>query len=141
MDHEFSILFDQQPEPGLKLCAKRFIGAATYANGELITAHNHCEHEYTEGCPREWTANEDAPESIALCKSEHAEAALARKLKERGLTSDGIAWVGRHYWACRPCAAALREVGVREIRVREHLETAEQLGLSSVAEKALAAHA
>lgn len=33
--------------------------------------------------------------------------------------SDGIEWVAGHYWACEPCASALKAVGVKEIRVKE----------------------
>jgi deoxycytidylate deaminase len=54
-----------------------------------------------------------------LCKANHAEANLAKAMKERGEQSDGIAWVAGHYWACEPCAAALKDVGVKEIRMRE----------------------
>ena len=44
---------------------------------------------------------------------------MADDLKAAGMRSDGVAWVSGHYWACEPCAAALKAVGVKEIRVRE----------------------
>lgn len=112
--NEFKILSDGLENSG---CAKKKIGAATYVNGVLFTAFNSCQFE-GDGCPRlnlpTWVGYE-------LCKATHAEETLATLLREMECTSDGVAWVFGHYYACEPCASALKVIGVKEIRIMEEL--------------------
>lgn len=110
--NEFELLREELPKSG---CAKKQIAAGTYVNGEFVTAVNSCDYQGLS-CPRLLM-----PSGVGydLCKANHAEATLTADLTQRGLVSDGIAWVYAHYWACEPCASALKTVGVKEIRVRE----------------------
>lgn len=99
-------------------CAKKKIAAGTWCYGnKWVQAVNFCTHE-GEVCPR---LNMPSGAGYEPCKAQHAEANLAAHLAAMNFESDGIAWVYGHYWACEPCAAALRKVGVVEIRVREKL--------------------
>lgn len=109
---EFPFLFKQLATSG---CAKKQTAAGTYVDNLLIFAVNYCEYQ-GDNCPR---LNMPSGQGYELCKANHAEANLAAKIKASGKMSDGIAWVAGHYWACEPCASALKAVGVKEIRVRE----------------------
>lgn len=114
IDAEFYFLMSKLKESG---CAKKQIAAGTYSNGIFHYAVNFCNHA-GETCPRL-----DMPSGVGyeLCDAQHAERNLVKDFKAKGLISDGIAWVYAHYWACEPCAAALKTIGVKEIRVRESL--------------------
>ena len=111
-DLEFEALFEKMPESG---CAKKHIAAGTYSYGEWKYATNTCAF-VGEVCPR---LTLKSGQGYELCQSSHAEARLADDLKAAGRLSEGVAWVSGHYWACEPCAAALKAVGVKEIRVRK----------------------
>jgi deoxycytidylate deaminase len=113
--YEFPYLFAQMPKSG---CAKKQTAAGTYVKGVLKYAVNFCEYQ-GDACPR---LNMKSGEGYELCKANHAEANLAAEMQKNGWKSDGIAWVAGHYWACEPCASALKAVGVKEIRVKEFLE-------------------
>lgn len=112
MDREFSMLDHHRAWSG---CSKKSIAAGTYCDGVFIHAVNYCEYAGPT-CPRL-----DLPTGVGydLCKARHAEANLADKFLAEGLRSDGVAWVFGHYYACEPCAVALQNIGVREIRIRE----------------------
>lgn len=112
MDREFGLLHIVLPTSG---CAKKQVAAGTYANGKFVWSVNTCEYEGVT-CPRLGLPSGDG---YGLCKALHAEARLVKVMKFFSLNSDGIAWVLGHYWACEPCASALKSVGVKEIRVRE----------------------
>jgi deoxycytidylate deaminase len=112
MSKEFEILFLKLHTSG---CAKKQIAAGTYVNGQFIFAVNTCEFE-GDVCPRLHLPSSSGYE---LCKALHAEWQLVQELSLSGARSDGIAWVAGHYWACEPCASALKTVGVKEIIVRE----------------------
>lgn len=96
-------------------CGKKKIICGTYVNGCWIVRTNRCEFA-GNACPR---IHLPTGQGYELCTASHAEARLAEVLKTKGLISDGIAWVFGHYYACEPCASALKAVGVTEIRVRE----------------------
>lgn len=119
MDKEFQMLADRD-FAGLGLvCKKKDIRAGTYVNGKFIVAKNFCAYV----APADPCLREGMPSGMGyeLCGSNHAEANLAEMLEVGPFKSDGIAWVLGHYYACEPCAKALKEVGVKEIRVRESL--------------------
>lgn len=96
-------------------CAKKQIVAGTYvAQGGFLYATNYCDFE-GEQCPR---LDMPSGEGYHLCQAHHAEARLAEKIKQFELITD-VAWVYGHYWACEPCASALKNIGIRELRIRE----------------------
>jgi deoxycytidylate deaminase len=115
MDIEFQMLSSDLPKSG---CQKKQVAAGTRISGLFVVAVNRCEFEGLT-CPR---LTMGSGEGYELCRAHHAESELAARLAELDRKSDGIAWVMGHYWACEPCASALKAVGVREIRVRETLE-------------------
>lgn len=98
-------------------CEKKQVACGTYVGGVWRWQVNTCLFS-GNSCPRI-----TLPSGVGydLCEALHAEARLAAEMKKEGVVSDGIAWVFSHYWACEPCAAALKSVGVKEIRVRETL--------------------
>jgi hypothetical protein len=100
IDAEFNELFSHLPESG---CAKKQTAAGTWTKAGFIYAVNRCEF-IGETCPR---LNLPSGTGYELCAAKHAEANLAEILKQRGLVSDGVAWVA--------------SIGVKEIRVRETL--------------------
>ena len=100
---------------GTSGCAKKQIAAGTFVNGAWVRASNTCNYDGLV-CPR---LELPTSQGYDLCRAEHAESRLADELLEFGLVSDGIAWVLGHYYVCEPCAAKLKSVGVKEIRVRE----------------------
>lgn len=110
--NEFEILSTELHWSG---CAKKQIAAGTYVNGAFWSAVNTCEFEGSV-CPR---LDMPTGQGYELCTARHAEARLAARMQQEGVKSDGIAWVFGHYYACEPCASALKSVGVTEIRVRE----------------------
>lgn len=112
MDKEFVLLAAELAKSG---CAKKQIAAGTYVEGVWTVAVNSCDYQGSQ-CPRL-----ALPSGIGyeLCQARHAEATLAAQIKNAAGRSDGIAWVFGHYWACEPCASALKSIGVKEIRVRE----------------------
>lgn len=117
MDLEFKHLFRKQIDSG---CAKRHVAAGIWVGTEkdqvFLMATNFCEFVGTS-CPRIGLASGAGYE---LCQAKHAEANLAKRIKEEGLTIvRKICWVTGHYYACEPCAKALKEIGIEEIRVRE----------------------
>lgn len=111
---EFPFLFRQLRHSG---CAKKQIAAGTYVNGIFLWAVNRCDYDGPD-CPR---LGMPSGKGYDLCQAHHAEAELVEKIMSRipCEPSDGIAWVAGHYWACEPCAALLKKIGVKEIRVRE----------------------
>jgi hypothetical protein len=126
MDPEFQALFDKLPEAR---CAKRAVAAGTYVGETFVVAVNECNRMFGKPqpgdshtpafCGRTLYADEDCEAALSLCQPKHAESELAIVIRNMMLQSEGIAWVAGHYYACRSCAAALRAIGVREIRVRE----------------------
>jgi deoxycytidylate deaminase len=112
MDSEFVLLAAELDKSG---CAKKQIAAGTYVDGVWTVAVNSCDYKGDQ-CPR---LNLPSGVGYELCQARHAEATLAAQIKDAGRASDGIAWVFAHYWACEPCASALKAAGVKEIRVRE----------------------
>lgn len=113
--NEFEILAQQLVRSG---CAKKQIAAGTYVHGQFVFAVNTCLYEGFE-CPRRFMPT---GQGYDLCKALHAEAQLAALVNQvMQKESDGIAWVFGHYYACEPCAAELKRIGVKEIRVREVL--------------------
>lgn len=112
MDAEYEKLFSILSESG---CAKKQTAAGTYVGGEWRYAVNRCEY-VGEACPR---LNLPSGTGYELCKARHAEATLAENLKANGESSDGVVWLVGHYWACEPCASAIKSVGTKEIRIRE----------------------
>jgi len=110
--YEWPFLFQQLAKSG---CAKKHTAAGTYVDGVFRYAVNYCEFR-GETCPRLYMPSGQGYE---LCKAHHAEANLAEQMAKEGIRSDGIAWVAGHYWACEPCASALKAIGVTEIRVKE----------------------
>ena len=112
MDREFGLLDHFRCSSG---CDKKKIAAGTYSLSQFIWATNYCDYD-GPACPRL-----SLPTGVGydLCKSHHAEANLADKLLSAALRSEGVAWVFGHYYACEPCASALQNIGVREIRIRE----------------------
>jgi deoxycytidylate deaminase len=121
ISHEFKSLFAAMHLSG---CAKRSVTAGIYVQEDpnrlpsFEIAANAC--SWAEGvtaCPRIGIASGTGYD---LCTAQHAEANLVRNLKQRGLKpAVPIAWVAGHYYACEPCAKALKEFGITEIRVRE----------------------
>lgn len=101
---------------GESVCAKKHIAAGTYLKGGVfVYATNHCDHEGSE-CPR---LNVPSGQGYHLCNAHHAEANLAKMIEDKELGSD-VVWLVGHYWACEPCASALKSVGIKEIRIREN---------------------
>lgn len=96
-------------------CAKKQIAAGTYVEGTWFAEENYCQFSGNQ-CPR---LNMPTGQGYKLCQSHHAEATLVEHLRIIGKQSNGIAWILGHYYACEPCAAALKAVGVKEIRIRE----------------------
>lgn len=109
---EFKILSEELHWSG---CAKKQIAAGTYWQGIFLYEVNTCKFE-GDVCPR---LSMPTGQGYELCQATHAEARLAARMKREGIVSDGVAWVFGHYYACEPCASALKSVGVVEIRVRE----------------------
>lgn len=114
MDKEFEFLFGKLGQSG---CAKKHTAAGTYVAGMFVYATNFCEFQ-GEVCPR---LNIPSGQGYELCKAHHAEANLAEKLAVMDQQSDGVLWLVGHYWACEPCASAVKVVGVKELRIREQL--------------------
>lgn len=126
-DREFAFLFKTLCDSG---CVKRPVAAGTYVDGKFVSATNQCRANYRfpkqkqlefkpeQICGRTEFADEDSPEALASCAPLHAEQELAKAIKAMGKQCDGIVWVANHYYACRECAQALKEIGAREIRVR-----------------------
>lgn len=110
--HEYIKLFAAMANSG---CSKKQTACGTYVNGEWVQAVNFCEYQ-GDSCPR---IGMPSGQGYELCRAHHAEANLALKIAHECKRSDGIAWLTGHYWACEPCAAALKEIGVREIRIME----------------------
>jgi deoxycytidylate deaminase len=110
---EFDLLFVLLGTSG---CAKKQIAAGTYVNGRFVWAVNHCVFA-GEQCPR---LNVPSGQGYELCTAHHAEQNLAELLKAKGQRSDGVLWVAGHYWACEPCARAMKEMGVTELRIKEN---------------------
>jgi deoxycytidylate deaminase len=99
-------------------CAKKQIAAGTYVWGQFVWSVNTCLYEGFE-CPR---LHMPTGVGYDLCKAVHAESQLAALVSQvMQKESDGIAWVFGHYYGCEPCAAELKRIGVKEIRVRECL--------------------
>ena len=121
IDHEFHLLKTRAKESG---CAKKQVVAGTWARcgpkpPEFIYATNYCVHEGEE-CPR---LDMPSGEGYELCDAKHAEADLAKKIIDQGLTiCSETVWVFGHYWACEACATDLKELGIKELRVREFYE-------------------
>ncbi len=113
--NEFKILSE---ELRWSRCAKKQIAAGTWWEGVFLYEVNICRFE-GDVCPR---LAMPTGQGYELCQSTHAEARLAERMKREGIVSNGILWVLGHYYACEPCAAALKSVGVKEIRVREVAE-------------------
>lgn len=109
---EFEFLFSKLSE---SKCAKKQTAAGTYVNGIFFHATNHCEFD-GEVCPR---MNMPSGVGYELCKAHHAEANLASVLADSGCKSDGVLWLVGHYWACEPCASAVKAIGVSELRIKE----------------------
>lgn len=112
MDTEFEWLKKYQV---LSACGKKKIASGTWVFDEFFWTVNSCEHEGLV-CPR---LNLPTGVGYDLCKANHAESVLVSRLLNTGRKSNGIAWVFGHYYACEPCATALKNIGVKEIRVRE----------------------
>ena len=113
-DYEFLLLKDTLRRSG---CEKKQIAAGCYVKGKgFVYATNHCDHE-GDVCPR---MDMPSGEGYELCMATHAESNLATMVRGEELKSE-IAWVFGHYYACEPCAAALKAVGIKEIRVRERM--------------------
>jgi deoxycytidylate deaminase len=113
--NEFIVLSEELRWSG---CAKKQIAAGTYCQGIFLYEVNTCTFD-GDVCPR---LEMPTGQGYELCHATHAEARLAARMKREGIVSDGVAWVFGHYYACEPCAAALKSVGVTEIRVREVAE-------------------
>jgi len=110
MEPEFETLFSILHKSG---CAKKHTAAGMYVDGMFIYSVNSCSFEGAV-CPR---LNLPSGQGYELCQAKHAEATLASAGK-----TDGIVWLVGHYWACEPCAAALKAIGVKELRIREFSE-------------------
>jgi hypothetical protein len=96
-------------------CDKKQTACGTYINGVFFIAVNFCDKPAGKCTRLEAASGTD----YASCGSHHAEANLAKGLTDAGEKSDGIAWLLGHYWACEPCASALKSVGVTELRIKE----------------------
>lgn len=116
MDKEFEILAGLAHESG---CDKKQIIAGTWqSNGAFVHATNYCVYE-GDLCPR---MEMPSGEGYELCEAKHAEANLAKIIEDDDIIlGTQIVWVYGHYWACEPCATALKKVGIKEIRVREDI--------------------
>jgi deoxycytidylate deaminase len=112
LTHEFTLLFQKLGSSG---CAKKHTAAGTYVDGVFLSAVNFCEYK-GDSCPR---LNMPSGTGYELCQAHHAEANLAEKVRATGKQSDGVLWLVGHYWACEPCASAVKAVGVKELRISE----------------------
>lgn len=117
MDQEFVELFQSLPQSG---CAKRQVAAGiwvgTASDRVFLVATNFCQFE-GDKCPR---IGLPSGAGYELCQAQHAEANLAKLIKIGGHDLQRkVCWVVGHYYACEPCAKALKEIGIEEIRVRE----------------------
>ena len=92
--YEFPHLFQQLSKSG---CAKKHTAAGTYVHGLFVWAVNFCEYQGPE-CPR---LHMPSGQGYDLCKANHAEANLAKKVTEMGGKSDGILWLVGHLLGLR----------------------------------------
>ncbi len=116
IEYEFAILRTILDQSG---CDKKQVAAGCYVDGFFTTRTNSCGHGGLV-CPR---IEMKSGEGYELCDAYHAEQKLANevisKIDKTYFDIPEIVWVYGHYYACEPCARALKELGVEEIRIRE----------------------
>jgi deoxycytidylate deaminase len=101
-------------------CDKVQVAAGCYIGDSFVSAANSCKHT-GQLCPR---LDLPSGKCADLCESQHAEMQLLSILKERYKNlKDGVipytVWIYGHYYACESCARALRNFGIKELRIKE----------------------
>ncbi len=96
-------------------CAKReVLCSVNTPDGRWLRASNACDNAQAV-CPRE--PGEDYTKCKTICEQAgHAEQQLVALAEQEGFDlTNGTAYVHGHYWACEPCARALKDAGVTAI--------------------------
>lgn len=98
-------------------CAKRRVVCHLMTGeGPTFTGENDCANPQTV-CPR--LPGEGYEKCRSVCdQAGHAEVQALDRAKAAGIETDGaIAVLEGHYWMCEPCGRALREAGVRAVKI------------------------
>lgn len=98
-------------------CAKRRVVCHIMtAEGPTFTGENDCANPQPV-CPR--LPGEDYTKCQTICQqSGHAEIEALRAVRASTYDAEGaVALLEGHYWMCEPCGRALRDAGVRMVKL------------------------